>query len=355
MKHRILFVAGGTGGHMFPAGALADTCTDFEVYLLTDPRGAKYVSSGIYAKTIIITKYFKFLYEKRTNIFFKIPYMVLLFISSAVAIHQTKPSFIWGFGGEITFFPIIISRIFGIPCGIHQSDSILGRSNRILSRFLGFIATGFPETKYVPKHVTSIFTGTPVNADLFKVPDVTCDGELRICVLGGSQGAAVFADLVPDAIAILYGKIKISVIHQCVNGQKDALEKRYENLQIPATVTEFIYDMPDALSKSNLVISRSGASTISELMAAGRSAFFVPYPFATDDHQFYNANFIASCNAGWIGRNPDANALAEFLLNCSNDPMKLINAGKIMRSLCIRDSAKKMHNLMLEKMCKVCK
>jgi UDP-N-acetylglucosamine--N-acetylmuramyl-(pentapeptide) pyrophosphoryl-undecaprenol N-acetylglucosamine transferase len=197
----------------------------------------------------------------------------------------------------------------GIPTILHEPNAVLGRTNHLLSSRVTHIATSFPELKGLAFKDQSrlIVVGTPVRAAIKAIRDVPYpqlepEGVLRILVMGGSQGARVFSEVLPEALALLppFLRTRIRIDQQCRPEDVDQVRKQYQTLQVSADIATFFSDVPARLAAAHLVISRAGASTLAELTVAGRPSLLVPFPQATDNHQHYNASHIESAQGGWV-------------------------------------------------------
>ena len=302
----ILLAAGGTGGHLFPAEALAVELIKrgVRVRLVTDSRALRY--SGLFTKDLIDvvpseTVRGRSLWSlARTG--------VMLAAGTAVALNlmrRLKPKAVVGFGGYPTLPPLLAARLFGIPSVIHDSNAVLGRANRFLSGRVSAIATSLPgvldqDPALAAKTTT---TGTPMRPAIlaaaavkFVLPDVT--GPLRLLVVGGSQGARVMSDIVPGAIERLEPALwnRLVLVQQVREEDMARVRAIYDGLGIAAELAPFFADLPARFASSHLVISRSGAGTVAELAAVGRPSILVPLPGSIDQDQFANAGVLA--NAG---------------------------------------------------------
>lgn len=306
----IVLAAGGTGGHIFPAEALAEVLLKKgeRVVLVTDHRFANYKSgvlASVETRTIRAGTVGGAWHKKiigAAGILFGIA-------QARGVIKSLKPKAVVGFGGYPSFPTVFAAAGQGIPTIIHEQNSVLGRANRLLANRAGRIATSFPETQMMSeKDGGKVFlTGNPVRAAVRALRDVPYpvlmqDGKMHILVTGGSQGAAVFSDVVPEAIALLPASLRarVRIDQQCREQELAAARDRYNDLGVNADLATFFVDLPARLAASHLVIARSGASTVSELAVAGRPAILVPLPTAMDNHQYYNANAFEDVGGGWV-------------------------------------------------------
>ena len=237
------------------------------------------------------------------------------------------------------------------PTLLHEQNAVLGRANRMLAAQARAVATSFPETAALGK-ATPRLTGNPVRpaiAALGAEPYPAMDGTLRLLVLGGSQGARVFARLIPAALAALAAerRRRIAIAQQCRPEDLEQVRSAYAALGQPAELADFFTDVAERLAIAHLVISRSGASTVAELAAAGRPAILLPYPHATDDHQTANAAAFAGAGAGWLMPEAEATpeSLAQRLAMLLDDPAALTNAAAAARKFSQGDAAARLADL----------
>lgn len=299
-RHYVL-AAGGTGGHMMPAQALA---TELEarghrVALITDARGAKV--PGIFEGGQVhvlpagrITK----------NPMSWLGGFRAIMQGRAMArrlYEQFEPSAVIGFGGYPAFPALLGARAAGIPTAVHEQNAVLGRVNRLVARWVHAIATSYPDTERTPSSAADKvhLVGNPVRDEVLALrgeayPVIGKDSVFRVLVTGGSQGASVLSQVVPAGLAMLppHLRARLQVVQQCREGEIDEVRAKYADLGIPAELATYMPDLPAKLAVAHLVIARSGASTVAELTVAGRPAILIPLPIATDDHQTANAREI---------------------------------------------------------------
>lgn len=297
-RHYVL-AAGGTGGHLIPAFALAVELErrGHHVALVTDVRGAAIPGrpEGLTAHVLPAGR----LQGKNPINWVKGLMAIMEGRRMAMRLYESfQPSAVIGFGGYPALPALLGASAAGIPSVIHEQNAVLGRVNRFLAGRVNAIATASAQTdrldaKYAEKaHVI----GNPVREEVLRLrdqpfPPFTEDGLLRVLVTGGSQGARVLSEVVPDGLAMLPPSLRtrLQVIQQCRAEDIDAVRTRYASHDIPAELATYFEDMASRLADAHLFIGRSGASTIAELTAVGRPAILVPLPIATDDHQAANA------------------------------------------------------------------
>lgn len=332
----IAIAAGGTGGHMFPAEALAHELMQrgHRIFLISDSRGLSYPSlfRGVRAFRIESGTYSRQglggLLKGGWQLFkgFWRAYGILL---------KEGPQGVVGFGGYPVVPAMMAARLLNLPYCLHEQNAVLGRANRALVKGASAIALSFDPTAKLGRRGRrkSVFTGNPVRraiADLSGKPYPTLgpDHVIRLLVVGGSQGAKIFADVVPDALALLPKGVRarLQVTQQCRTEDMDRVEAAYKKANIRAEVFSFIKDIPGRLLWAHLLIARAGATTISEAAAAGRPAILVPLPTALDDHQSENAKRAAAAGAAWVlaERDFSSAALAKLMqkLVTAKEPLK---------------------------------
>ncbi|KPL69691.1 UDP-diphospho-muramoylpentapeptide beta-N-acetylglucosaminyltransferase [Erythrobacter sp. SG61-1L] len=311
-KHYVL-AAGGTGGHLIPAFALA---TELErrghhVALITDERGA-----AIPGKPEFLTAH-----VLPAGRFGKNP---LKWIGGARAVWQGRqmalrlfdafePSAVIGFGGYPALPALLAATSARIPTVIHEQNAVLGRVNRLLAGKVDAIATAYPHVERLKEKYEgkAHLVGNPVRAEVLVLrdepfPALTEDGLLRVLVTGGSQGARILSDVVPDGLAMLPPALRarLQVTQQCRPEDIEAVRQRYAGHGIPAELGTYFEDMHIRLADAHLFIGRAGASTIAELTAVGRPAILIPLPIATDDHQAANTREMVKAGGARMIRQP---------------------------------------------------
>lgn len=301
-RHYVL-AAGGTGGHLLPAFALAVELErrGHHVALVTDDRGAKIpgkpsflpahvLPAGRLGKNpIALFKGLRAIWQGRA--------MALRLFESF------DPSCVIGFGGYPALPALLAAQSAKIPTVIHEQNAVLGRVNRFLAKRVNAIATSYRDVDRLdPKLWGKVhLVGNPVRPEVMALrgepfPEFTEDGLFRVLVTGGSQGASVLSDIVPDGLAMLPPSLchRLQVTQQCRPEDIEAVRARYAAHQIPAELGTYFEDMQARLAGTHLFIGRAGASTIAELTAVGRPAILVPLPIATDDHQAANTREIVA-------------------------------------------------------------
>jgi UDP-N-acetylglucosamine--N-acetylmuramyl-(pentapeptide) pyrophosphoryl-undecaprenol N-acetylglucosamine transferase len=345
----IILAAGGTGGHIFPAEALAEALLERgeAVELMTDKRFRGYYGDTAQSAFAHLPIHCIHAGNLGGGLLRKLRggFDILLGIKQARSrLKELKPKAVVGFGGYPSFPTMVAAASLRIPTIIHEQNAILGRANSKLVDRVNRIATSYPETQKIPSHAQAktILTGNPVRAGIRALHGVPyappqTDGVLRLLVTGGSQGAHIFSDVLPEAIGRLPEELRqrLRIDQQCREADVDRTRAAYRALGMQADIATFFNDMPSRLAGAHLVIARAGASTVAELSCAGRPAILVPLPTAMDNHQYVNAQAIEDAEAGWVmaqnAFTPEAiSARLEQFLTL---PSSLANAAEAMRAL----------------------
>jgi UDP-N-acetylglucosamine--N-acetylmuramyl-(pentapeptide) pyrophosphoryl-undecaprenol N-acetylglucosamine transferase len=248
-----------------------------------------------------------------------------------------RPAAVVGFGGYPSIPTVLAAILYKIPIVLHEQNALLGRANRRLAKRAAAIATSFETVSGLPAHVKAVLTGNPVRPAILATRDrpyvpPVADRQFTIFVLGGSQGARIFSEVIPAAVALLPAALRgrLHIVQQCRPEDIESAGTAFRKAGVSAELSTFFNDVPERLAACNLVIGRSGASTIAELGVAGRPAILVPYPFATDDHQTVNANSYVRNGAGWVlgQRTFIPLLLAERIESLSAQPDQLVRAAQ---------------------------
>jgi UDP-N-acetylglucosamine--N-acetylmuramyl-(pentapeptide) pyrophosphoryl-undecaprenol N-acetylglucosamine transferase len=243
------------------------------------------------------------------------------FWQSWQVVRRVQPDVVLGLGGYITFPGGMMATLFGKPMVLHEQNSVAGMANKVLAQLADRVFTAFPgvfkQGHWVGNPMRKAFTEQATPAERF----AGRTGALRVLVVGGSLGAKALNDTVPQALALLPLASRPVVVHQSGATQIDALRANYQAAGVQAELTPFIDDTATAFAQADLVICRAGASTVTELAAVGAAAMYVPFPFAVDDHQSTNAQFLVTQGGGWLMPQADlsAQALADFLTGMTRE------------------------------------
>lgn len=359
MAGPVVIAAGGTGGHIFPAQSLAQELgkRGRRVVLMTDDRGHNYAQAFPQAEIVTVPSA---TFAGRGAVGKGLAVMRLArgAIAAYFALGRVKASVVVGFGGYPALPTMFAAARRGVPSVIHEQNAILGRVNRWLAPSVTRIASSFEKLSHLDPLLASrvTMTGNPVRPAVlaskraYARPDAA--GRFNLLVFGGSQGARVFATLVPEAIAKLPDtlRVRLDLVQQCRPEDLDAAKARYAAMGLSPTLASFFGDMGERLAAAHLVISRAGASTVTELAAVGRPAILIPYPFAMDDHQSANAREMADGGAAWAFKENGLSAeiLAHKIIELAQSPVLLEAAAAKALSLGRSDAASRLADLVDE-------
>ncbi|WGL17939.1 undecaprenyldiphospho-muramoylpentapeptide beta-N-acetylglucosaminyltransferase [Microbulbifer bruguierae] len=324
---KFLVMAGGTGGHVFPALAVAKAlqAQGAEVEWLGTMRG---IESQLIPAADIPLHFISVegVRGKGAAALLKAPVQISKAILQARAVvKNVKPDAVLGFGGFATGPGGVAARMSGIPLIIHEQNAVAGTTNRLLAKIASRVLEAFPSG--LP---SAVQVGNPVRSEISELPEpaarVGKQQPPRLLVLGGSLGAVAINELVPQALAKMDPARRPQVVHQAGQRHLDVAREAYERAGVEANVVPFIADMAAAYGQADLVICRSGALTVSEIAAAGVGAIMVPFPFAIDDHQTKNGEWLQQAGAAQVIQQDelDADKLATLLEALFSDPEKLL-------------------------------
>ena len=350
MTRTILMMAGGTGGHIFPALAVAEElkARGWRVVWL----GAK---TGMEAQIVPGHGYevewirFGGLRGKGLTRLVLLPLSLMIaFWQSARIILRMRPDVVLGMGGYIAFPGGMMAVLLRRPLVLHEQNAIAGLANRVLAEIADRVLVAFPSALR-----KSVWTGNPVRAAIASVapPEQRFagrTGRLHVLVVGGSLGARVFNETLPQALALMSADTRPAVTHQSGRQNLAALEESYRRVSVEATLVPFIENIAAAYARADLVVCRAGATTVAELAAAGVASVLIPYPHAVDDHQTANAKFLADAGAGVLlpQRELTARRLADLLLGFTR--AKLLEMARKARALGKPDAARDVANVCVE-------
>ena len=309
----VLIMAGGTGGHVFPALAVADVlrARSCRVVWLGTHRGieARVVpAAGIAIEWIRVSG----LRGKGVLSWLLAPFRLLQALGDALgAVRRSRPDVVLGLGGFVAGPGGVAARLLGRPLVIHEQNAVAGLTNRILARLAVTVAEAFPGS-FAPG-LGALAIGNPVRRSIETLPvrSAMPRPHAHLLVFGGSQGAAVLNRIVPAALALLNPAERPEVLHQTGRARRDQVAAAYAAAGVACEVREFIDDMAEAYAWADLAVCRSGALTVAELAAAGVPGLLVPFPTAVDDHQTANARFLA--DRGGAVLVPESSLTAESL------------------------------------------
>src|SRR5690554_3231202 len=352
MTSKVLIMAGGTGGHVFPALACARQlqAQGYEVHWLGTRRGIEaelIPAAGIPVHYIDIQG----LRGKGKAGLLKAPVRLLRALSQSLkVVRQLQPVCVLGAGGYVTGPGGVAAWLRRIPLVIHEQNAVVGTTNRLLANIAARRCEGF-DGSFAPS-AKRRSTGNPVREDIFAVPPMSWDGSRspRLLVLGGSLGALPLNRLLPDALAQLPADQRPQVRHQCGKQHVEAAREAYTSAGVEAAVEPFIADMAEAYAWADLVVCRAGALTVAELAAAGVGAILVPFPHAVDDHQTRNGQHMVKAGAAILVPQPrfTPEALADTLKGLSGDREKILGMAQAARSLARPDATERVVNYCLE-------
>ena len=353
-----LIAAGGTGGHMFPAQSLAEVllARGWRVTLSTDERGARYagafpaavarevVSSATTARGGALAR-------------LAVPFRIGAGVLTAMRrFRADRPAVVVGFGGYPTIPAMAAALALGIPRMIHEQNGVMGRVNMAFARRVSRVACGTWPTR-LPEGVEGIHTGNPVRqavldqaAAAYVPPGET--GPLHLLVIGGSQGARVLSEVVPEAVASLPEDMRprLTVSHQARAEDAERVTAAYRAAGIAATVRPFFDDVPARLAQAQLVVSRAGASSIADITVIGRPAVLIPYAAATADHQTANARALAESGAAVLLPESvlDAASLARDMRDILSDSARATRMAAAALELARPDAAQRLADLVTD-------
>lgn len=354
LPKKVIILAGGTGGHVMPALAVAE-------YLLQKKVSVHWIGthSGIEARLVPNLKlpisYIDIQGLRRNGLrgWLAAPWRVFKAIYQSYRIlREQRPQVVLSMGGYVSGPAAIAARLLGIPLLLHEQNSIAGWTNKILANFACKIMVAFPSafSSHAKKRVE---TGNPIRESILSVDPCwqrSPHESLNILVLGGSQGASILNQIVPDALALLPPTYSLKIWHQTGKAHLDTTINYYKTRQIEATITDFIEDMAKAYAFADIIICRSGALTIAEVAAAGISSILIPYPYAVDDHQTYNARYLSEKEAAFLLLQSELSAkrLCELLLTLITQPEKRLRMAKASYQLAKRLATKNVAEQCLE-------
>lgn len=344
----IVIAAGGTGGHFFPAEALASelTARGHRVALMTDVRAAARLPDSWTGREVFVLAGAGIAGRGLRGVL-AMGRLAAGMVQARAILRRLNPAAIVGFGGYPTVAPVIAAATLrrAPPVILHEQNAVLGRANRLLARRATALALSFAATTRIPAGVATAVTGNPVRPHFVtprpeRAPPATPPALL---VLGGSLGARVFSDTVPAAVASL--PVRPAVTQQCRPEDLDRVRAAYAAAGIDAELASFFDAMPARLAAATLVIARAGASTVAELSVMGCPSILVPLPGAIDDHQTANARALADAGAAWLVPQTEIETLPAKLAALLADPAALARAGQAALRQARPDAAARLADL----------
>lgn len=352
----IVLSAGGTGGHLFPAQALAQEMLrrGRKVVVMTDARGRNYGAAfpGARVEAVPAATFADRSLVSRVLAPFAILSGVFVGLGKLLML---RPAAVIGFGGYPSLPVMLAAWLAGFPTAIHEQNAVLGRVNRRMADHVRAVAASLPLVRFAPKDASRVvYTGNPVRPEAATLSNSpyeppSADGPIRLLVFGGSQGARALSELVPAALALLPATLRgrLKVVQQSRPEDIESTRAAFAAAGVSVELASFFDDLPQRMAHAHLVIARSGASTIAELAAIGRPAILIPYPFATDDHQTANAAVMADAGAAVVVQQRDLSAdrLARLIADFIASPQKLSERAVAARKLGIPDAASRLADL----------
>lgn len=352
----IVIAAGGTGGHFFPAEALAGEllARGHRIVLMTDARSGGLTSAVFAGHEKYVLRGAGIAGRGAWRGANAVAALAVGVTQARTILARLGAASIVGFGGYPCVAPVLGASLLRRRPAIilHEQNAVLGRANRFLSKHATALALSFPGTRRVPPGTDACVTGNPVRPTITALAQaeyVPPANQIRLLVLGGSLGARVFSDLVPAALRLLPRELRarLSVVQQCRAEDLDRVRAAYAEDAVTAELAPFFPDVAAKLAASHLVVARAGASTVAELAVAGRPAILVPLPSAIDDHQTVNAALLAQAGGAWVMPQPALTPalLAHRLAELMTDPTTLAVAAAAARAHAQADAAARLADL----------
>ena len=307
-KPKALIVTGGTGGHVFPALAVAQHLTQrYDVHVLVDERGKSYLKMD--------DPFTVHLMDTR-------PYgggslrqtlkggirLITDVVRAAALIRRIHPCFVISFGSYVSVAPLIAARLLGIETMAHEQNAVIGRANRLACWVARRVALTFPQTQGISPRLKkkTVVTGMPLRQAFLEPLTIRDEarphGSVNLLVMGGSLGARQLGRLVPEAIELMdpAHRRRLRIVQQCLDEDMIRVKDHYNTLGVHSEVSRFFKDVPVQMTKADIIISRSGAGSLAEISYIGRASLLIPYPYATHDHQKKNAAYFGDHDAAVV-------------------------------------------------------
>ena len=348
-KNTILIATGGTGGHIFPSLSVINQIQNHLFIIITDERGKNYFYNFFINKDI----HFKIFTHKVSSpsnklIINKLKSFFQIFISifrSILVIVKYKPDASVGFGGYPSVAPIIAAKILNVPSIIHEQNAVTGRANKLLSKITNILALSFINTNNYENINKSIYTGNPVRKEFYEIgknkflPPAKKE-IFYILIFGGSLGSTFFSEYLTSLICSLPQEIKkkIKIIQQVRKENLETVRNRYKINKIDSEISSFFEDISEKFKNSHLIITRSGGSSVAEILASNRPVIFIPLPNSLDNHQYENAKYIKINRGGWIINQTSENKddLDNLIRHLIQNPENLVKASNQIKKLSSR-------------------
>ncbi len=333
---RILITTGGTGGHVFPAVALAQAlqAQEDDVAIISDARGLALVPLTIPTHRIAAAS------PQKTGAAAKLKaggHLSQGLLQTLALLRRQRPKVIISFGSYASVPVVIAANILKIPLILHEQNAVLGLAHRVASHWAKYVALSFAATSRIPKRALKkiVVTGNPVRAEIAALANQPyqppqADGPIELLITSGSLGAKIFGEVLPAACQELPMALRsrLRITQQCRADSLAATQQAYDELQMQLVLAPFFTDLGTRMAKAQLIICRAGASTVAEILTLGRPAIYIPLPAAADDHQTANAKIVAAADAGWHLPQHDFTPqhLAKLLSELLTDPAQLTAA-----------------------------
>ena len=351
----IVIAAGGTGGHFFPAEALANELVSRgqRVVLMTDARAAAKLPTSFAEREVFVLRGAGIAGRGLRRQLGAAAALAAGTLQARTALARLNAAVVVGFGGYPVVAPVLATRLLRPrpPVVLHDQNAVLGSANRSMARFAAAVALSFERVARVPSGVSAAVTGNPVRPE-FAAASERDTAQIRLLVLGGSLGARVFSDVVPVALAALPATLRerLAVTQQCRAEDMERVGQAYAASGITAELSTFFTDVPARLGAATLFIGRAGGSTVAELAASGTAALLVPLPIAVNDEQGANAQALVDAGGAMLMRQPEftAVALTARLATLLSDPAALLRMGAAARTIAHPDAAARLADLVLQ-------
>ena len=348
---RIALAAGGTGGHLFPAIALGRELRQrgYIPHLFTDKRGMRFLQQSDWRDEHVTLLAAATFAGKRNawQYFLSGATIVGAILAAWILLGRVRACAAVGFGGYPSFAPLLAARLRFVPVCLHEQNAVFGRANKILAPLARAVAFAFPSNA----RANAVVTGTPVREEVLGLRDVPysapqASDPFRILVFGGSQGARIFSDTMPQVFNLLPESLRsrIHITQQCRGEDIDAIERSYRQASMVFECAPFFPDLPQRIAGAHVVIARAGASTIAELAVIGRPAILLPLPNTLDADQLHNANTFKRQGGAWVLEQNTALAdeMARLLRECMESPEILEQAANRAKSFGKPDAARRL-------------
>jgi len=345
MDMKVMVMAGGTGGHVFPALAVADELRQRGAAIswlgAPDSFESRTVTKHGYDLDLV---HIQGLRGKGVLRWITAPFkLVRAMFEAGIIIRRRRPSLVVGMGGFVSGPGGLVAKLLGVPLVIHEQNALPGMTNRWLAKVAIRVMEAFPGSFRNLSGV--ITTGNPVRQDIlqrFKLPRKikTIEKQLKLLVIGGSLGAKILNEIVPESMAKIPVEMRPEVTHQAGRNKDVETVSRYKSVNVEAKVQPFLSDMADAYADADLVVCRAGALTIAELAAVGMPSILVPFPHAVDDHQTFNARYLSDAGAAVLLNQSslDSDMLAKEIMRLLEDQKLLLKMSQRAKELALPDA-----------------